>query len=142
VEQRLSLVTLGVSDLIHSTAFYERLGWRRSVKAAQGVAFFQLGGMALALWPRKDLAADAGVPLADHGPGTSVSLAQNVARREDVDRLLAEAVAAGATLVRGGQATEWGGYTGYFADPDNFLWEIAFNPGFALLEDGSVVLPE
>jgi len=141
VEQRLSLVTLGVSDLIHSTAFYERLGWRRSVTAAEGVAFFQLGGMALALWPKVELAADAQIPLTDHGPGCSVSLAQNVASREEVDRLLAEAVDAGATLVRAAKATEWGGYTGYFADPEGFLWEIAFNPGFALLEDGSIRLP-
>ncbi|MEY4879607.1 MAG: hypothetical protein RJB62_1076 [Pseudomonadota bacterium] len=138
---QISLVTLGVSDLARSTAFYERLGWRRSVRAAKGVSFFQLGSLALSLFPKEELAKDAGVA-AEGGGFCGVSFAQNMASKEAVDRVLAEAVEAGAKLLKPGQDVFWGGYNGYFADPDGYLWEIAWNPGFTLLEDGSIRLPE
>ena len=142
MEQRLSLVTLGVGDLARATAFYERLGWKRSMAKAEGVAFFQLGGIALALWPRADLANDAGVDLGIAPRHAGVSIAQNVRDRSDVDRILAEAKAAGATIVKPAHDTFYGGHAGYFADPEGFLWEIAWNPGFALAADGSIRLPE
>jgi len=141
MEQRVSLITLGVADLGRSAAFYERLGWERSVRKAEGVAFFQTGGMVLALWPRAELAGDAGVT-DDGGDFHGMALAQNARSRAEVDAVLAEAAAAGATLVRPARETFWGGYAGYFADPDGFLWEIAWNPGFTLTENGDVILPE
>ena len=141
MEQRISIVTLGVRDLTRSRAFYQALGWKRSVTAAEGIAFFQTGCMALGLYPRDALADDATVtPQGSGFPG--VTLAQNVASREAVERVLAQAVAAGATLVKPAQDVFWGGYHGYFADPDGFLWEIAWNPGFALQADGSLSLPD
>jgi catechol 2,3-dioxygenase-like lactoylglutathione lyase family enzyme len=141
LEQRLSLITLGVTDLDRSRAFYERLGWQRSVRAAQGVAFFQMGGMALSLYPRADLAQDANVEPDGRGfPG--FALAYNARTRAEVDAVLAEAVSAGARLAKPAQEAFWGGYSGYFADPDGFLWEVAWNPSFPIAEDGSIQLPE
>lgn len=140
MEQRVSLITLGVSDLARSTAFYEGLGWKRSMRNAGGVAFFQTGGMALALWPRGELAKDAGIK-ADGGGFTSFALAHNTRDRAEVDRVLIEAQSAGGRIVRPGKDAFWGGYTGYFADPDGFLWEVAWNPGFAMAADGSITLP-
>lgn len=141
MEQRISLVTLGVADLEQSRAFYERLGWRRSVRAAEGIAFFQAGGMAFALYPRADLAKDAGV--VQEGEGfRGFTLAFNARSRAEVDAVLAEAQAAGAALVKPAEEAFWGGYSGYFADPDGFLWEVAWNPGFAVAEDGSLRLPD
>jgi catechol 2,3-dioxygenase-like lactoylglutathione lyase family enzyme len=140
MEQRLSIVTLGVADLDRSRAFYERLGWRRAMPNAEGVAFFQLGGIALALYPRAALAKDAGI--AADGNGLSrVSLAQNVRTAEEVDAVLAEALAAGARLLQPAQKVFWGGYSGHFADPDGFPWEVAWNPAFALAADGRITLP-
>jgi uncharacterized protein len=140
LEQRLSLVTLGVSDLARSRAFYEKLGWKRAVRSAEGVVFFQLGGIALSLYPVADLAADAGVP--PDGSGFSrIALAYNARSRDEVDRVLVEAHAAGATVSKPAQDAFWGGYSGYFADPDGFLWEVAWNPGFLIAEDGSIRLP-
>ena len=141
MEQRLSLVTLGVTDLGRSRTFYERLGWQRSVRAAEGVAFFQMGGMALSLYPRTDLAQDANVEPDGRGfPG--FALAYNARTRAEVGAVLAEAVAAGARLAKPAQEAFWGGYSGYFADPDGFLWEVAWNPSFPIAEDGSIRLPE
>lgn len=141
MEQRVSLITLGVEDLARSRAFYERLGWKRSVQAAEGVAFFQAGGMALALWSRAELAKDACV--SPDGSGfRGVALAYNTRTKEEVDAVLAEAAAAGAKLLKPAQDMFWGGYAGYFADPDGHPWEVAWNPGFAMKEDGSIVLPE
>ena len=140
MEQRVSLITLGVADLARSIAFYEKLGWTRSMRNAEGVAFFQCGGMAVALWPRSELAADAGIPA--EGSGFSgIALAQNVRTREAVDAVLAEAVAAGGTPVRAAAEAFWGGYQGYFADPDGHLWEVAWNPGFSIGADGGITLP-
>jgi hypothetical protein len=141
MEQRISLVTLGVSDLGRSTAFYERLGWRRSTTKAEGVSFFQAGGMIFALWPVEELAKDAQVAPERLGIG-GMSLAQNVRSKGEVDRILDDAVAAGATLLKPAGEVFWGGYTGYFADPDGHLWEVAFNPGFEILPDGSIRLPD
>jgi catechol 2,3-dioxygenase-like lactoylglutathione lyase family enzyme len=141
VEQRVSLITLGVADLEASRRFYEALGWVRAMRKAEGVVFFQAGCMALALWPRGELAKDAGVP--DAGSGfRGFALAINTRTREEVDAVLAEATAAGGTVVKEGGEAVWGGYTGYFADPDGFLWEVAWNPGFAMAADGSVTLPD
>jgi catechol 2,3-dioxygenase-like lactoylglutathione lyase family enzyme len=141
MEQRLSLITLGVSDLTRSTEFYNRLGWRRSLANTEGITFFQAGGMALALYPRHELAKDATV--APEGQGFSgVTLAYNTRNRHEVDSVLKEAQAAGATLVKPAEEAFWGGYSGYFADPDGFLWEVAWNPQFAIAEDGSIQIPD
>ncbi|MPY76382.1 MAG: VOC family protein [Alphaproteobacteria bacterium] len=141
MEQRMTLITLGVKDLSHSVAFYERLGWERSVRKAEGVAFFQAGGIVLSLYPRDALAKDADMP--PEGSGFSgFSLAYNTRTRDEVDAVLAEAVPAGGTLVKPAYEIFWGGYVGFFADPDGFLWEVAWNPMFPLTEDGAIVLPE
>jgi len=137
MEQRLSLVTLGVGDLGRARSFYEALGWKPAF-ANEGVVFFQLGGMVLALWGREALAKDAGLP-APPPPG-AIALAHNVRSREEVDRLLDEAARAGAQ-VRPAHATEWGGYSGYFFDPDGHPWEVAHNPFWTIEADGSVRIP-
>jgi len=140
MEQRLSLVTLGVRDLAASRAFYKRLGWVESPPSNEHVAFFQCGGLVFALWGRDSLAVDAGVA----GPGkgfANISLAHNVRSKADVDATLVAAEAAGATILKPGAETFWGGYTGYFADPDGFAWEVAWNPGFEILPDGGIKLP-
>ncbi|MEX2449909.1 MAG: VOC family protein [Rhodospirillales bacterium] len=141
MEQRISLVTLSVVDLARSTAFYEALGWKRSMKEAPGVAFFQTGGMAFGLYPREEQAKDAGI--SPQGSGFSgVVLAYNTRTRDEVDAVLGEAVAAGGTLVKSAEDVFWGGYVGFFADPDGHLWEIAWNPGFTITDDGAVILPD
>ncbi|HWY04369.1 MAG TPA: VOC family protein [Candidatus Acidoferrum sp.] len=141
MEQRVSLVTLGVADLKRSREFYERLGWRRSMAKAEGVVFFQAGGMALALFPRQELAKDANVT--PQGDGfRAISLAYNARNRAEVNAVLDEAEAAGAKLVKPAQDALWGGYSGYFSDPDGFLWEVGWNPSFAMAEDGSIRIPE
>lgn len=141
MEQRLTLVTLGVADLARSVAFYERFGWERSARKAEGVAFFQAGGIVLSLYPRDALAKDADMSPEGSGfPG--FSLAYNTRTREEVDAVMAEAVAAGGKLVKAAYEIFWGGYVGFFADPDGFLWEVAWNPMFPLTEDGAIVLPE
>jgi uncharacterized protein len=141
VEQRMSIVTLGVADLKRSREFYERLGWRRSMATAEGVVFFQTGGMALALFPRHELAKDANIA-ADGRGFSGTSLAYNTRNREEVDSVLAEAEAAGARLLKHAQEAVWGGYSGYFSDPDGFLWEVAWNPSFPMAEDGSIQIPD
>jgi hypothetical protein len=141
MEQRVSLVTLGVEDLERSREFYERLGWRRSMAQTDGIVFFQVGGMGLALYPRRELAEDANV--APDGQGfRAMSLAYNTRSRAEVDTVLQDATAAGASLIKPAQEAFWGGYTGYFADPDGFLWEVAWNPFFAIAEDGSIRIPD
>jgi hypothetical protein len=141
MEQRMTLVTLGVSDLRRSVDFYESLGWTRSVRQAEGVAFFRAGGVVLSLYPRAALAKDADISA--EGSGFSgITLAYNTRTKDEVDAVLAEAVAAGGTLVKAGYEIFWGGYIGFFADPDGFLWEIAWNPMFPLTEDGEIILPD
>jgi predicted lactoylglutathione lyase len=141
MEQRLSLITLGVSNLNRSAEFYERLGWRRSMANTEGIVFFQAGSMALALYPRQELAKDA--TIASEGQGFSgITLAYNTRNRNEVDSVLKEAKGAGATIVKPAQEAFWGGYSGYFSDPDGFLWEVAWNPGFPIAEDGSIRIPD
>jgi len=139
MEQRLSLVTLGVADLARARRFYEEgLGWRRG-NAEEGIAFYQMSGAILALWPRPALAEDAGV--ADSGAQFSgVALAYNTHSRDEVDAVLAEAVAAGGTLAKPAHDPVWGGYSGYFADPDGHLWEVAHNPFWTIADDGAIRL--
>jgi hypothetical protein len=141
MEQRVSIVTLGVADLERSRAFYERLGWRRSLAQAKGVAFFQAGGMALALYPRLELAKDANISPDGHG-FSGIALSFNARNRAEVDLVLAAAEAAGAKLLKPAREAFWGGYSGYFADPDGFLWEVAWNPAFQVAEDGSIRIPD
>lgn len=141
MEQRVSLITLGVADLERSREFYERLGWRRSMATAEGIVFFQAGGLALALFPRTELAKDA--KIAPEGYGFSgISLAYNTRKRDEVDAVLVEAQAAGAKLLKPAEEAPWGGYSGYFADPDGFPWEVAWNPSFAMTEDGAIRVPD
>jgi uncharacterized protein len=139
MEQRVSLVTLGVDDLERSRAFYEALGWRTGAEPGDDVVFFRAGGLVLALWDRAKLAEDSAV--ADAGGWGGVTLAHNVRSPGEVDAVLAEAAAAGATIVRPGGETFWGGYSGVFLDPDGHPWEVAHNPHWGLADDGSVVLP-
>ncbi len=143
MEQRLSLVTLGVADLARSRRFYEAgLGWRASGAGTEEVVFFQLGGLALALWGREALAQDARLPEAGPGGGFGgIALAHNVRSREEVAATLAQAGEAGGRVLRPAEDASWGGCTGYFADPDGHLWEVAWNPHFKLDEDGSLQLP-
>jgi hypothetical protein len=141
MEQRISLITLGVGDLEGSRQFYDRLGWRRSLAKAEGVVFFQAGGMALALYPRDELAKDANIAPIGHG-FNGFSLAYNARSRAEVDSVLQEAEAAGAKILKPAREAFWGGYSGYFSDPEGFLWEVAWNPAFPIAEDGSIRIPD
>ena len=139
MEQRVSLVTLGVRDLGRARKFYEALGWTTGAQPADDVVFFQLGGMILALWGRDQLAEDSGVE--DSGGWGGVTLAYNVRSPAEVDAAIEEARAAGAVIGREPSQTFWGGYSGLFIDPDGHPWEVAHNPGWTLLDDGSICLP-
>jgi len=139
MEPRLSLVTLGVSDVRRSRVFYEALGFKAGRASEESVTFFPAGGVVLALFGRSALAEDATV--ADSKPGFSgVALAHNARSEGDVDKALKEAVAAGAKLIKPAGKTFWGGYAGYFADPDGHLWEVAHNPYFGFDAEGRIVL--
>ena len=139
VDQRVSLVTLGVADLARARAFYERLGWVTRAGPGDDVVFFQAGGMVVALWSRERLAADSGVE--DSGGCGGVSLAHNVRSPAEVDAVIDEARRAGARIAREGAETFWGGYSGVFVDPDGNPWEVAHNPHWTLSGEGSIVLP-
>lgn len=139
MEQRLSLVTLGVSDLARARSFYEGLGWKSNTPAELDVVFFQLGGMVLSLWNRENLAEDCAIPSGSGFGG--VALAYNVRSEADVDTAIADAEAAGATITRAPSTTFWGGYSGVFVDPDGHPWEVAHNPRWEIAPDGSVKLP-
>lgn len=129
MEPRLSFVTLGVADLQRATRFYEEVLKLPRIQTPPEVSFFELGKTWLALYPRELLAADAGVPAAGSGfPG--FTLAHNVSSANEVDWLLKEVADRGGRIVKPGKRADWGGYTGYFADPDGFLWEVAWNPQF------------
>ena len=139
MQQRLSLITLGVGDLPRAVAFYEALGWQVANDwQAQDVAFFQMGGMAFALWHRHELATDSGV--SDGGGWGGVTLAYNTRSPEEVDAVLAEAERAGARIARHGGETFYGGYSGIFVDPDGHPWEVAHNPHWTIADDGSVTI--
>jgi len=141
VQLRLSLVTLGVADVARARRFYEAMGLTASSVSEDSVTFFQLGNVVLALFGRDALAADAGV--SPDGSGfAGVALAWNVASEGEVDEALSQAVASGGRLVKPGQKVFWGGYCGYFADPDGHLWEVAYNPFFPLDAAGRVSLPD
>ncbi len=139
MEQRVSLITLGVADLGRARRFYEALGWTTRAAPADDVVFFQAGGLVVALWSRAALAEDSGVD--DGGGWGGITLAHNVRSPADVDAVLTEAEAAGATIARRGAPTFWGGYSGVFVDPDGHPWEVAHNPHWQLTENGSVLLP-
>ncbi|MGH2700366.1 MAG: VOC family protein [Actinomycetota bacterium] len=141
MEQRLSLITLGVSDVSRAQAFYEALGWHMDGGVddeTDHVAFFQAGGIIFALWDRAKLEADSGVE--DPGGWGGVTLAHNVGSPAEVDVVLDEARKAGATIPRSGAATFWGGYSGVFIDPDGHPWEVAHNPGWTVHADGRTTL--
>lgn len=140
MEQRVSLVTLGVADIQRARAFYERLGWQG--QEVEETVFFQAGGLALVLWGREKLALDAG--MADEGSDGfgGMALAHNVRSNGEVDQVIAAAEQAGATVTRSPAETFYGGYAGCFADPDGHVWEIAHNPGFPLAADGSISIPD
>lgn len=139
MEQRVSLITLGVRDVARARSFYETLGWQTGAEPGADIVFFQAGGMIVALWDRSKLAEDTGVP-ADGEGFDGVVLAHVVASEDEVDRVVAEAEAAGARVTDPPSATFWGGYSGKFTDPDGHAWEIAHNPSWTLAEDGSVRL--
>jgi catechol 2,3-dioxygenase-like lactoylglutathione lyase family enzyme len=141
MDQRLSLITLGVADVTRAQAFYEALGWHLDGGVddeTDHVAFFQAGGLILALWDRAKLEADSGVE--DRGGWGGVTLAYCVRSPEEVDAVLAGAGAAGATIARSGAKTFWGGYSGVFIDPDGHPWEVAYNPGWTVHDDGRTTL--
>jgi uncharacterized protein len=138
VEQRLSLVTLGVRDLERARRFYEALGWKSGAAPADDVVFFQAGCLIVALWGRDQLAEDTVV--ADSGGWGGVTLAYNARSPAEVDAVLSEAAAAGATVPRAGAETFWGGYSGVFVDPEGHAWEVAHNPNWRIEDDGAVRL--
>lgn len=140
MEQRVSLITLGVADLARSRSFYEQLGWRG--QETEETVFFQAGQQAVVLWGRHKVAADAGID--DDGTSTfgGIVLAHNVASREEVDRIVSAAASAGAQITKPPTETFYGGYAGFFRDPDGHVWEVAHNPGFTLSPDGALTLPD
>lgn len=140
MEPRVSLITLGVGDLGRSKEFYLRLGFKASSVGGGEVVFMQAGPMALCLFPRESLACDADVPAEGSG-FRAIALAHNVREKEQVDAVIAEAIGAGGEIVRPSHDATWGGRSGYFADPDGHLWEVAWNPHFPLAEDGALTIP-
>lgn len=138
--QRVTLITLGVADLARARRFYEALGWRPAL-APEGVVFYQMQGAVLGLFGRADLAADQGRPGAALGTG-AMTLAQNFSTEAEVDAAYAAALDAGATPMKPPERVFWGGYSGYYADPDGHVWELAMNPFWPLGADGSLTLPE
>jgi predicted lactoylglutathione lyase len=138
MEQRVSLITLGVADLDRARRFYEGLGWQPTPRPADDVVFFQAGCMVLALWSRQLLAQDSAV--SDAGGWGGVTLAHNVRSPDEVDAVLADAERAGGVIGRRGAETFWGGYSGIFIDPDGHPWEVAHNPFWGIAPDGSILL--
>ena len=138
MEQRVSLVTLGVADLERSRSFYRGLGWVDSPSPSDDVVFFQAGGMVVGLWSRAELAVDSVVE--DNGGWGGITLAHNTRSREEVDMVIEEARAAGATIGREPAETFWGGYSGVFIDLDGHPWEVAHNPGWTITDSGETRL--
>ncbi|QHQ36641.1 VOC family protein [Algicella marina] len=141
IPQRITLITLGVADLAVARAFYARLGWQEHPSSQESVAFYQMHGAVFGLFGREDLAADQGRPGADLGTGAA-TLAQNFATEAEVNAAYAAALSAGATALKSPEKVFWGGYSGYWADPDGHVWEVAMNPFWLLADDGSLTLPE
>ncbi len=140
MDQRISLITLGVADLDRAIAFYGTLGWDRAAESQPGIAFYQLNGQVLGLFPLAELAKDQGREGVKLGFG-AMTLAQNFAATAEVDRAFDAALAAGASVLKRPEKASWGGYSGYFADPDGHVWELAHNPSFPLSPDGALTLP-
>ena len=140
MEPRVSLITLGVADVNVARAFYEQLGWEG--RETEETVFFQAGGAVIVLWGRAKLAADAQVPDVERPGFRGVALAHNVRSEQEVDEIVAAAEQAGATVTRPAGPTFYGGYSAYFTDPDGHVWEVAYNPGFALDANGSITLPD
>jgi predicted lactoylglutathione lyase len=140
MEQRVSLITLGVADLRRSCVFYEQLGWRG--QEVEETVFFQAGGQALVLWGRGKVATDAGIDDDRICTFGGIVLAHNVASREEVDRVMDAAKRAGGEVTKEPSETSYGGYAGFFRDPDGHVWEVAHNPGFTLHRDGTLTLPD
>ncbi len=137
MEQRLSIISLGVSDMVKSRSFYEKLGWKASAENSNDkITFFQLGGIILGLYGLDALAEEARQPVSPGFDG--ITIAHNARSKSEVDLLLAEAEAAGAQILNPAKDVFWGGYSGYFADPDGHAWEIAWNPFFPIADDGSI----
>ena len=141
LDPRISLITLGVEDVALSTAFYERLGWKKSAASQDAVTFIQLKGTVLGLFSRQSLAEDARVENTARG-FSGITLAHNVTSERGVDAVYKFALSCGATPVKAPEKVFWGGYSGYFADPDGHLWEVAYNPFFPLDKEGHVVLED
>ncbi|MGX1838010.1 VOC family protein [Streptomyces diastaticus] len=140
MEPRISLITLGVTDLARARRFYEALGWRG--QKVEETVFFQAGGLGLVLWGREKLARDSGREAGRAGGFGGIVLAHNVRSREEVDALLGQAEQAGGRVTKSAEASPHGFYSGAFADPDGHPWEVAHNPGFPLAEDGTLTLPD
>jgi predicted lactoylglutathione lyase len=136
MEQRLSLITLGVSDLARSRAFYEALGWQTGAGPDDDVVFFQTGCMVVALWSRERLAEDSAVE--DNGGWGGITLAYNTRSPAEVDSVIEEARSAGGAITREPGETFWGGYSAMFSDPDGHPWEVAHNPRWEIGEDGAL----
>ena len=140
LEPRISIVTLGVDDLDRAVRFYEAMGLERNRKITEGVAFFQMGGMILALWPNEELAKDAGLQN-QRSSFSGVALAYNTRSEEEVAAVLAAAEKAGGRILKRAERTSWGGTQGYFEDPEGNLWEVAYNPDFPIDAEGRISLP-
>ncbi len=141
MRQKLSVVTLGVKDLKRSLEFYQNgLGWKPSSSSGEEIVFFAMGSVVFALYPREKLAEDATVDAQGSG-FTGITLAYNAKNQAEVDEVLRTAQAAGAKIVKPAQKVFWGGYSGYFADPDGYLWEVAWNPNWSFDENDNLVLP-
>ena len=138
MDQRMSLITLGVSDLSRARAFYEALGWHTNAGPDDDVVFFQAGGMVVALWDRARLAEDSGVE--DSGGWGGITLAYNTRSPAEVDAVIEEARSAGGAIPREPAETFWGGYSGMFCDPDGHPWEVAHNPNWEIGDDGAVTI--
>ncbi|HET8784422.1 MAG TPA: VOC family protein [Candidatus Limnocylindrales bacterium] len=143
MEPRVTLITLGVDDLDRAIAFYrDVVGWTPASVVEGDVAFFDLGGIVLALWGRAALAADIGTTVSEPGASEAFALAYNARSRDEVDAIFATLSARGASIVKPPVGTEWGGYSGYFADPDGHHWEVAWNPSWPIREDGRIDFPK
>jgi len=138
MDQRISLITLGYRDYRRARDFYEAIGWTDAVAPDDEVVFFQAGGMVFAIWDRAKLADDS--CMQDDGGWGGITLAYNVRSPEEVDAVLTEAKAAGATVARAGAKTPWGGYSGVFVDPEGHPWEVAHNPAWTVNDDGTISL--